>query len=71
MRFGTPDDEGEYGVTKQQVLAERNATLTPALTAAMTLSYCSRDQYSSWPTERNALARSSPLGSACVSVLEQ
>src|ERR1700676_5409404 len=33
----------------------KNATLTPAASAASTLSRCPEDQYSSWPSEMNVL----------------
>ena len=51
-------------------LPPKNARLTPASRALMALSYISRLQYSSCPTEIKPLARSRPSGSVCVSTLE-
>ena len=44
-------------MTKQHELPEKKPKFTPRFTASMQWSYCGRLQYSSWPTDRNALHR--------------
>ena len=44
-------------MTKQHVFPEKKPKFTPRSTAVMQWSYCGRVQYSSWPTDRNALHR--------------
>ena len=56
-RFGTPELDAENGVTKQHELPDKNPKFTQRFTASMQWSYCLRLQYSSWPTDRNALHR--------------
>src|SRR6185295_16854244 len=49
-----PSIEVSYRVFQNISLPLKNARLTPALRALSTLARCCPDQYSSWPTERNA-----------------
>src|SRR5262249_57710564 len=60
---------GRKGIRPQQVSLLKNAAFTPAATAALTLLNISSDQYSSWPTDSQPLARNRLLASACVSTL--
>src|SRR5207247_7120493 len=66
-RFGTPAEEDSYRIWVYDVLAAKNARFTPESRANSTASRISFDQYSSWPTTRNALWRSSSVPLACVS----
>ncbi len=68
-RLGTPEVLGKKGMRPMQVSALRKPTFTPAAMAACTFLYICRDQYSSWPTDSQPFARSSPLPSAWVSTL--
>ena len=53
---------GRNGITPQQVSPLKKATFSPAAIAALTFSYISSDQYSSWPTESKRLRPQQPLG---------
>ena len=50
--------------------ADREANLTPDSIARFTFSYIANDQYSSWPTDKNAFVFKSRPGSAWVSMFE-
>src|ERR1700716_980119 len=54
-RFGTPDEEDSNRTWVYDALAPKKPRFTPASRACSTASRISFDQYSSCPTERNAL----------------
>src|SRR5664279_162242 len=57
VRYGVPDPSVLFSqrVFQNTSLPLKNARFTPASRAASTLARCLPDQYSSWPTDRNAL----------------
>src|SRR6185295_8031461 len=69
-RFGTPAAEDSKRTWVYDALAPKNARFTPLSRANSTASRISFDQYSSWPTERNALwfKSSAPLAWVSISV---
>src|SRR5438105_10986948 len=67
-RFGTPVEEDSKRICVYDVLAPKKPRLTPESRASSTASRISFVQYSSWPTERNALWFSSSAPLACVSI---
>src|SRR5947209_13671776 len=54
-RLATPLAFGSKRICQYMSLAPKKPTLTPPLIAFSTLSRMGLDQYSSWPTDRNAL----------------
>src|SRR5256885_3700621 len=68
-RSGTPAAEGSNRTCVYEALAPKKPRLTRASRAASTASRISFDQYSSWPTERNALWFSSSAPFSWVSML--
>src|SRR2546422_11670046 len=66
--FGTPVAEGSNRTCVYTWFAPKNARFTPVSRAASAASNISFDQYSSWPTERNALWFFSSPPLTCVSI---
>ena len=66
-----PSMLGSHRVFQKTSLPLKNARLTPALRAASTFARCDPDQYSSCPTERNALCSSSSAPLRAVSIPDE